>query len=231
MGPIIDRSYKEENIRKVNQLIISFGGVESPFTQIENTKYPFIITKLLVLALSEKTQFEKIIFTGNRKCLQLLKPQYSEELTNVTFRCLSHTAFLRELVKSKSFLTSPGLAATYEAFFYKVPVIFLPPQNYSQFLQLKRLRASDVAPQSIHWLDFFPENDIPDNLLEEEGVRRTLQCIYAFEHDSAAQEEMVQLLRLYFNKEMENLLHKQDEFLKSMGGDGARQIAKQLVEA
>ena len=61
-------------------------------------------------------------------------------------------------------LTAPGLTATLEAFCDRTPTWFLPPQNYSQWCTLRRLRARGLADGAFHWEDGAAAPRLPERL-------------------------------------------------------------------
>jgi hypothetical protein len=222
VGPIIDSRFVNASSRKY-QLLVNFGGMESKLIKVgKNTNYPFFMNKLIKEAL-EGLDFDRVLVTGSENIIRVLDGRDKSE--KVKYAALSHEDFLKELSASKMLLTSPGLTASFEAFWYKIPTLFLPPQNYSQFLNLKKFRTVEVAKKSVHWTDFYPEMDIKENEDEQIGVKKTLECINRFEHDAKAMKQVSEKIRNMVSQLDEKQIEKQYDFVLGLGGNGAETIA------
>lgn len=66
---------------------------------------------------------------------------------------VSHAEARERMAGAAAVLTAPGLTTTLECFADATPTWFLPPQNYSQWCILRRLRASGAADRALHWED------------------------------------------------------------------------------
>jgi hypothetical protein len=227
VGPIVDNSVTVS--KKLNQITISFGGLESWLIRTGiDSDYPFIVADILVKAIHELSSESRFLVTGNPACMAKLREAYRSHV-GIEFACLSHKHFMEELAKSRLFLTSPGLGATYEAFSLSIPVVFLPPQNHSQFQQLKLLRSAGVAPCSFHWLDVYPETDLPFGCEEEEGVKRILQIIHRFSQDEKAQDQLKRTLVRMMTTDLGDIVSSQQGFLKEMGSNGVEDVVESIV--
>jgi hypothetical protein len=227
VGPIIDDRFVDRSGEKKNQLLVDFGGMESRYTVVgEHTNYPFIVSDLIIESL-ENYDVESIVFAGSARPMKLLKKRHVDKY-NVDFRSFSHEYFLKELSKTKYFLKSPGLTSTFESFFYGVPTYFLPPQNYSQSLNLLRLRNNNVASKSIDWVDFYKDSVIDDNQEETVGVASVLDSISRFEKDTVSQERFKTILKGFFETDDHGLIEKQYDFFDGCGNNGAREIVRHI---
>ena len=210
-------------------LLISYGGMESSLTKPGvNTNYPFILTKIIMDALMENNPFDKIIITGGMKVINSLSKTY--KVKNVHFKHLPHDQFLKTLAHSFKVLISPGLTTIYEIFAYGKPVMFLPSQNYSQYLQLKKLRELELALFSFDWSDVM-ETQIREYEIEEKGVKKVLDCIKKFEIDILAQQKLKKDILKFFTKPYSNFTHiikRQKEYYESLGPNGGKKIAEIL---
>jgi len=116
-----------------------------------DTFYPYTMTELLVKAV-DFGRFDTVIFTGNKRIIDDLRGMY--ETSKFKFMMFSHDTFILELASSAIAMMVPGLETPLEAFSYNVPVIFLPPSNSSQYIQLDEFRKYHVAYASIHFSDY-----------------------------------------------------------------------------
>ena len=227
VGPIVDKPVLP--LKKLDQITLSFGGLESWLIKIGvDSDYPFIIASILVKAIQESHTKDKLLVTGNSACMTKLRETYKSH-AGIEFACLSHKRFLEELSKSRLFLTSPGLGATYEAFSHSIPTVFLPPQNYSQFQQLKLLRANGAAPYSFHWVDAYPDTDLPFDCEENEGVKTILQIIHRFGQDEKARDKLKKILTRMMAIDLKDIVNSQRNFLQQMGSNGVNDLVNSIV--
>ncbi len=227
VGPIVDPRFI--TTCRTNQLLIALGGLRSKLIiPGENTNYPHIIGEILSVSLSSHT-FDKVVVVGDAEAM--LSSRYHWKIPRATYLTLSHEDFLLELSKSSLLLTSPGLTTIYEAFSYGIPTIFLPPQNFSQFLILNFLKDAGVAPYCIRWEDFYPELEIYLGLPEAEGVQRILLCIASFQNDKRSQQKAIDYLSTIFQKDNWQVMARQQSgFVEKMGSNGSLAIADDLVK-
>lgn len=232
VGPILDESFKKqgENNRE-NKLLVSFGGIESALTRSGiNTNYPDLITDILLTSLESNNPFDNVVITGGKKAINKLSQKYSFQ--NIHFYMMPHEAFLKELSKVCKAAISPGLTTAYEVFAYQVPAMFLPSQNYSQYLQLEKFRRLQLAPHSFDWIDVM-STGIREYEAEEIAVRKVLECINKFEKDPAMHEKLTHALIGFFQEntaEFKTHLDSQAQYLHSLGSSGALKIARVLSE-
>jgi len=226
VGPIIDASFKKVE-KKEDFVLVNFGGMESALIQVgKNSNYPFIIGELVIKALEKSKQ--KAYICGNDKVLKKLVK--GKKLKNIIIGGKSHEEFLDLLRKTKLLITTPGLTTTFEAFHYGAPAVFLPPENYSQFLNLKIFRQNKVADNSFHWMDIYPGLDIIPGEDEKEGVDKVLGCIKRFENSIADKEKFSNFIDgvLSFKNKVDSA--KQSEYYSSLGENSSKKIADYIYK-
>ncbi|WP_195694567.1 hypothetical protein [Priestia megaterium] len=180
--PIVDKSFLKDQQSNSDLLMINFSGIETPLSKPnEIMNYPDSLFQMLVKALNN-SRYDEIIVTGNKKVMNQLDNKYGP-IFRGEFKHLSHDEFLKTLNRSKMIITSPGLTLTYEAMAYKVPIRFLPAQNYSQALMLKRHRSSGFTDISFDWSDIYSHYQIKKDLPEEEGVELVSRIVNEFYGD------------------------------------------------
>jgi hypothetical protein len=228
VGAIIDTRFKTESNTRNNQLLINLGGMKSKLISPgQNSFYPHVIGKILSSVLSSH-RFERVVIVGDIEALNESVDNW--HIPRATFATLSHAEFLMELSNSALAILSPGLTSTFEAFYYGVPVVFLPPQNLSQFFIVKELRNLDVSPLSINWPDLYDQFNLGFGVSEVEGVNYILRWIQQIQHDHRAQEKAVGSLYNYiFQQDWRWLIDKQTKFITKIGSDGAMTIANDLI--
>lgn len=226
-GPIVDTSYKEGGERE-NFLLISFAGMESPFTKFgKNLYYPVAVLSNLLQPLNNSS-YEKIVITGNSSIMEFFQEKYGEQFRG-EFTHLSHDKFLEALATCKMVVASPGLTTTYEALVYETPIRYLPPQNYSQTLMLTGHQARGFADIAMNWSNIYPEYSIPADMPEADGVALVEETIVRFATDSAGQEIAKEILTDMLTAEPPSS-HAQREALGEKLTDGTSEIVKIVLE-
>jgi hypothetical protein len=227
VGAIIDRSAGP--VQKANQLLINLGGLKSRLIQPGvNSNYASVLASLLARVL-DQGHFDRILLTGESDTMKVLAREV--RTPRISFVTLGHKAFLQELSASRLLITSPGLTTTYEAFAASVPTVFLPPQNFSQFLILARLQAAGVAPYGLHWRDLYPDADVRIGESEPAGVATVLECIRRFEGDAASQAQFLHTYTAALEADTDvALVERQHGFVQSVGADGASEVSARIRE-
>jgi len=155
-----------------NTLLINLGGAEDPISTDS-----FLCARSMTHFLAQLDVLEtfgrKVLTVGPRQRGRLM-PLAAEGLEVLT---LDHDAFLQELAGAQVLCTTPGLTVTFESFALGVPCVFLPPFNYSQFLNLLAFRENEAAPLGIHWKDYGVAGSIHAGMEEGVAVRQIETCI------------------------------------------------------
>lgn len=225
VGPIIDDSKPIEK-NKHEYIVVNFGGMESTLIKIgKNSSYPLTVGKIIEEVLTKANQ--KAYFCGNDK---VLKKFLNTNSKNIIISGRNHKDFLELLRKSKLLITVPGLTTTFEAFYYETPVAFLPPQNYSQLLNLDIFRKKNLAKNSFQWSDIYPHIKIQPGENEKKSVEKVLKCIKKFESDKTAQKKFRNYLTNLIQLERSNSTIKQKQYLNSLGENSAKNIANYILE-
>jgi hypothetical protein len=156
VGPIVEPFVPEQDMRVDNQALVCLGGIEAPgWYQVgKDHNYPFTITKLLAGQVHFE-RFDSVLFTGYSRIISQLREIYHNE--KFRFETLAHEDFTKELQRSRVALMVGGLESSLEAFQCGVPVIFLPPLNVTQHLQVGAFRAAGAGLTSIHLSDYFDD--------------------------------------------------------------------------
>lgn len=226
VGPIMGSKKK---ITRKKQAMISFGGAQATHVyQVgKDTNYPFVMTEILSKQVNW-SEFDKVFLTSSEHVIELLKARFP----NIPFELttLAHDRFMTEMSQSQVILITPGLITTQCAFYSETPVIFLPPSNDSQYLQLDELRKLSLAPASVHLNDFFPKL----NLLHLPGAESTqlvMEQLRMLENSpdirikiGSRLNELVQS-RDVWSKES---VPKAGAYIKSLGGNGAQLVAEEI---
>jgi hypothetical protein len=156
VGPIVEPVARRPETTVKNQLIVCFGGMEAPrwYEVGKNHNHPFTMTELLVDHV-DLDQFDEVLVTGYSRVIAQLDARYGGG--KLRFSTLTHHDFTVELQRSRTALMVGGLESSLEAFQYGVPVVFLPPLNVTQHLQVGAFRTAGAGLMAIHLSDYFGE--------------------------------------------------------------------------
>lgn len=232
VGPILDPIVRELPPRgySYGTLLVNLGGAEDPIA--ENT---FLCARTMLKLLSGLPNLDtfqrKILTVGPMQRHELL-PLKREGFEIVT---LAHDSFLKELAGASLFCTTPGLTATFESFALQVPCVFLPPFNYSQFLNLLTFRRNAAAPFGIHWKDYGIGNDVYKGMNEVLAVKRLESIIEYAMQDMQLVGRLRQGLSDLIAKAATpdlaaSLVATQNAYFKSLGGIGTEDAVNYILE-
>lgn len=157
VGPILPKLFDQvrssSQNRSLNSIVVNFGGLRSPAMR-EGADITYVAWILDILRLLGIAQTRLSI------CLPLYLRDYASTLQSTvpTSRFLFPTAneFHNLLTLADLLITVPGLEVVLEAMCLGVPVIFLPPYNGTQCMQLHQYRQSNVGI-----LDIAPSMELP----------------------------------------------------------------------
>ena len=126
-----------DDSKEADGILLHFGGVNSLIAQWEMYKQYFEFITSIVINYA-KVHKSILTITGNSDLMKHLKNHFELE-ENILFQCLDNDEFHKKLSETKLFISTCGIEATYEAFAYQIPTIFLPPVNSTQLYQLMSL--------------------------------------------------------------------------------------------
>lgn len=174
VGPV--RNLKINTNKKIkNQILINIGGASSfLFDQsIINKFYNKIIND--ILESSSINKFDSIIICGGSEVLSnivLRRPN-----NKVLIKTLSHDEYLNAMNESKCLILSSGLGNFIETLNSKKNIMYLPPINYSQLLQLNYYDLMSYGFEIMNWNLFEFYKEIPMYLDEETGVKMVMENV------------------------------------------------------
>jgi len=137
---------------------------------------------------------------------------------------------LKALVSSNLLLTSPGLTTTLEAFMAGVPTVFLPPQNYSQYWILKKLRQQELAPVSYHWDDLPMTLPVSERMERAAGIKLVLKGLEYFGNSQQAQHDFIRTYESVLDADLAKLREAQHSFAASLGSNGVVTVVQQIKD-
>jgi hypothetical protein len=205
-----------------NMIHVSLGGCHCSLVDGACDPYPSMILSVIEEIGSTIPQGCRVVFTAGEQAVCALggKKPIVEMMT------LSNDENVALMRKARASLLSPGLTGAMEAFAAQTPVFFLPPQNYSQVLQLEQYRENGVAPHSFTWSDVYPDFRLPPYMPEEEAVNRVREIVGRFCSDTDAIAALKQRLKTFFTDDLPGYDPQQaSRFFADMGGNGAEAAA------
>jgi hypothetical protein len=210
------------------RIVVCLGGYDTPYaTSEDDAGYArFVVRGLLQSGLAEASDGEVLVM-GGASCMERLSREYKRE--GVRFASLSHREAALARGGAEIVLTAPGLTSTLECFRAGPATFFLPPQNYSQWMILHRLREAGLAPCSFHWQDHLPRGAFSPVWTLAERVPMIRRAIRQVTGDGAAYRVYVERLEQIRNVPKAGLSQKQREFFDSLGPNGAEAIAEELT--
>ncbi len=228
VGPIV-KNFSSNVVRK-NKLLINLGGMESASIKVGvNTNYPYVIAWILESVLSKCSSFDEIFCAGNRDILEKINRKMPNSV--VRFHFFEHDDFLFQLAEAKLVISSPGLTTAFEAFNLETPILFLPPQNYSQYWNLDSFIKNNIAQGAINWNHLYPESNIIKNEEQKIGIEKVLQCTRKFENDKKARLKIEQyIIQIISLKESEllGIGKRQKKYFDFLGGNGTETICEKI---
>lgn len=124
-------------------------------------------------------------------------------------------------------LTAPGLTTTLEACSDGTPTWFLPPQNYSQWCILRRLREEGVAPGALHWEDLPGVPHLGERQRPADYDAPVSLTIGLLARDDRVVETLAQRLA-GVGEGVQDLVARQTAFVASLGPGGIEEVVSVL---
>ncbi len=233
VGPILPRRASASGVvGSGGGLLVNLGGCESPYGNAYGMSpyVDFVIESLASSTLADVYRQQTLLIAG-QDCIGSV----ADRLSRLGIKAESlplqeaETAFQQaDLV-----LTSPGLTGTLQAFRSRTPTIFLPPQNYSQWLILSLLREHGLAPFSFHWKDALPSDPAPNLMPEPIAVPRVSAAInYLIRCGLVTKDHLAANLSSMLQLDLKDLsLRQQQAFASWSVNDGASVIAEATTGA
>lgn len=138
------------SISKERHILVSFGGVETPFTtDVHRFAIPTLVLESLVFASDKLNDKRKIVC-----CLpsHILKQfQCNPKFSQVRFLSPAHEEFLSILKNASLYVVQPGLYGPFEAFENGIPTVFTTPFSYTQVCQTKAYEEQELTGYIPMW--------------------------------------------------------------------------------
>lgn len=218
---IIDKSYPDRLGTEMPKLdlLINIGGCENPLTQT------LPISFLNILAVFLNTIERKTVVAGGTSAINYLKNRVKKSVICTT---LSRSEMNKMLKYSSLFMTTPGLNATLEAFYYNIPTVFLMPTNLSQWKNLNTFMKYDCANYSVRWEDIINKDLELNNMTEKNAIIYLDQIAKLSDEEMQIKNKAVSMLNSLLNSSPK--IRSQSTFIQMLGTDGAEKITQILKQ-
>lgn len=229
VGPIISLQKAKSKIKK--QVLVNIGGGANRFIKPgENSRYINIILQLLNQLKKEKT-FEKydFIIAGGEASINSIKN--SKEAKEFILKSYSKNEFLDTLNKSEYFFTSPGQYATFEGLYLEKKIVFLPPQNASQIIQINILEKAGLINKGLNLTNYYSHfKSLEKSFVNEhELTNEVLTAIEKLEKNNIDKLKIVAHLKVQIKNTIKQLyFQEQKNFIDILGLPGAETIANEI---
>ncbi len=227
VGPIVPPAAPRQD-RQRSGIAVHLGGCDSPLSAIDaDSGYlDFIVDGVAESVLRSCFPGPMVVMAG-RRCADALRSRYRGN--NIEFVSVSPDRALVLLDSAMVVLTAPGLTASLECFQLQQPAFFLPPQNYSQWWILNKLRAHGLAPGAFHWENCLAGSPVTERMAESERVPLLRSLIGGLSRDARARRSFVAALDGYAACDRDALAATQRDFFESLGANGLNAIVADLA--
>ncbi len=211
---------------RTDAVLLHFGGVENIYVAFAEQVYPIRMMALLAQQAFFKHSRDVHVVSGirARDAFAGLYPDRRHQ-----FVSLPHMQFMRAVSTASRLLTSPGLTTLLEAFALQTPVIFLPPQNYSQYLIMDRLTRWGYPRVLLNWSHIYPYFRIDDDVPEENAVRAIADISRRFFDDPDAVVKLSRETALQLDQDTHDILQFQERFIDGIGVRGAEDVSCAVI--
>lgn len=231
VGPLVSPGSvpdKRSDSQAGNHLLVSLGGLHRPGnSQGLLCSFSDMVRRAVEEALEENDDFNEVYFAGGVEASETTLRNGVKVHTG----CLSKETHLRLISSAKAVVLSPGLTGFYEVASAKVPVFFLPPHNYSQYLQLESYKAVLKQPYYADWerLGFFTELAC---FLPEEQMLNSVDSILAevIEKGDLLTQHLREFLTSGYKVYDSQPAVLMVDALKTEGVDGTERVSREIVQ-
>ncbi|ERT13679.1 hypothetical protein [Photorhabdus temperata] len=229
-------SVKSENLpRNGDQAIITLGGILG-MSMTNTSNYPTLVLPGVLDALTGYG-FRRIVVAGNVKqeVLESIAKPY-RSCAEFILGPLGRDEYPRRIAESSICLSQPGLMSLLEASSCGTPLIRLPPQNISGFIQAEIHKAGTGAKTDTRW----PNDVVNETLAHSKAVNGEASGNeYIYQAIADALMYKADIVRTSIKVQVSKLIPKCLSLpantwyglVNSVGTDGARQAAEILIHA
>ncbi len=219
VSPLI--SHRLKKTKEDDYVLINLGGMDTVYHKTA-TFYDALVK---CISQSTNMQRHRIVIAGGGKTIVSLREKYSR--INLEIDCFGKRDFEELFTKCKKFISAPGLTSMHESYIAHKDVFFLPPQNYSQFLNLKYMQNGIKGIKSINYQELLNIEDIPERLPEEEGIALVKALSAKLSQNDTCMLKLISALEKFLEDD-NNRIKLPDEL--AFTSSGVEEIATEILK-
>jgi hypothetical protein len=226
VGPIVGPAPASAQQRRT-RIVINLGGGETPGGLMDSHRsYCELVLRALTRVVTAQQRRGAVLLAGANSIrhLQDNYPNCGLEMVSA-----NHDDALTLLRTAAWVVTAPGLTTCLECFQAGTPTFLLPPQNYSQWWILKKLRERGLARGAFHWEDLLAAYPITERMPEDKRGGLVRDAIQHAAGDRRAEHALVTGLGAVLESDSRMLIMQQHAFFDSLGSVGTGQIVNELL--
>ncbi|OKP05364.1 hypothetical protein [Xenorhabdus eapokensis] len=183
-------------------ILITLGGIDTVYADTTDFYYHFLEELLSIPHLQNETN---ITIAGGGKTIINLAEMFAKTHPHIHIGCFARHDFLQKLHRARKVLANPGLTTFYECITLNKDVFFLPPQNYSQQLQLNVYLKNYFSNEyGFLWQSEYGYPDIPPYLPEKDGLALIKKCNNLFINNPKERKRAMNKISHFLKKEKNN---------------------------
>lgn len=227
VGPIRDMNIRN-NETKENKLIINIGGAEAFI--IDSNIVKNFYNKLINEILNNNKlidKFDKVIVCGGSGVIRSLTLDVKNE--KIKIATLSNEEYLKELDTCSHCIMASGLGNFFETLWRDKQIMYLPPINYSQLLQLNYYEKMNLGFQMVNWDKFDFYKQIPSLLNEEVGVNLVLENVEKY-IETLNDKTILKSVNDFINSNQEEFYKIRNNYANSLDKNASLKIATMIYD-
>ena len=226
VGPL--RDIDKTHYGSENMLMINFGGAESFMLEEQIVKrfYKKILSEILNTVVLNK--FDKIFVCGGSGIINAIMENCSL-YENVEIKTLPYKEYLDKLHKCSHIIMSSGLGNFIETVGIGKSIMYIPPVNYSQLLQLEEYKNLDLGFEILNWDAFDFYKKIPEFLDEEAGVNMVVENVAKYLKDNS-KTLYNKVIHFIDSNKQTNFFSKRNSYISNFSSDAPEIIANYILK-
>lgn len=205
--------------------LVNLGGVRSRFIGVDASPYVQIVRHLLRDVRAALPPGAIILASGRDAAAQLADGAPSWDARSLTQR-----EYMTRLAGADLLVTAPGLNAVFEGLSRDLPVVFLPPQNATQVLQLARYERAGLVAPGLNLTDLAPTLPAVERVDDEEAYTR--EVVRALEHLASSPHllrDVAEHIRAQIRRRDDATLREaRRDFWRALGPPGGGAVAADI---
>lgn len=214
-----------ESDRKENKILINFGGAESFLSNFELVLDFYSIALKGIFSTCREAFIEEIVVCGGNRMVESIKDRLGNE-SDIRYASFSKEDYLEELCTAQYVILSPGIGNFSESLDLSIPIMMLPPINYSQFWQMEEYKKLGLGIEMKNWNDFQWYVEVERNVEESIGVDQVMENVQRFVKDEAAWHELYHEAKRYVNMNGQDYSKCRKDYQRMFCDDGIEHIAR-----